>query len=190
MIPLEKDKNNSKYIKRVYQLSLLGLTDREIAIAFGINQTTLDYWKANRPGFHDALIKGKQEADSNVAKSLYQRAVGYKHNETKVFIHQGEIITEDVMKHYPPDTSAAIFWLKNRTRHLPNPWSDVTKHEVTGKDGVPLSKSNKIDYSDFTDEELEMMARMSIKIKKQEAEETDESKARNKSPRPKPKRKE
>ena len=174
--PIKDDKNNPKITKRVYELSLLGLGDRELAIAFGIDPTMIEYWKQHRPGFREAILQGKQEADGKVAESLYKKAVGYTKPYEQVFLYKGEKVTAETTKYYPPDTAAAIFWLKNRTRHLPNPWSDVTKHEITGKDGIPLSKTNQLDLSDFTTEELAMMARMSIKLK---VGEDDKPKARN-----------
>ena len=175
-IKLKDEKNNLKIAKRVYELSLLGLGDKELAIAFDKDQTTIDYWKKHRPGFREAIVQGKQEADGKVAKSLYKKATGYTHPDEQIFLYKGEVIKVDTTKYYPPDTAAAIFWLKNRSRHLPNPLSDVTKHEITGKDGMPLSKTNQLDLSDFTDEELAMMARMSIKLK---AVEEDKPKTRN-----------
>jgi hypothetical protein len=175
-IKLKDEKNNLKIAKRVYELSLLGLGDRELAIAFGKDVTTIDYWKKMRPGFRVAISQGKQEADGKVAKSLYKKATGYTQPDEQIFLYKGEVIKAATIKYYPPDTAAAIFWLKNRSRHLPNPWSDVTKHEITGKDGMPLSKTNQLDLADFTEEELAMMARMSIKLK---GKEEDTSKARN-----------
>lgn len=177
-IPLKKDKNNEIICKRAKKLCLLGLGDKELAKAFGVDVTTIEYWKKERPGFKEALRAGKQEADTKVVNALYEKAVGYSHKETKVFLFQGDIITQEIDKIYPPDTTACLFWLKNRTRHLIDPWSDVTKHEITGKDGMPLSKTNQLDLSDFTDAELEMMERMSVKIKNNSNEETG-NKARN-----------
>jgi hypothetical protein len=54
--------------------------------------------------------------------SLYQRACGYTHKEEKVFCNQGEITTHVVDKHYPPETTACVFWLKNRK---PDDWRDL-----------------------------------------------------------------
>ena len=38
-------------------------------------------------------------------------------------------------KHYPPDTTAAIFWLKNRQK---SKWRDKQDHEISGPDGKPI----------------------------------------------------
>jgi len=100
--------------KHAYKLSLLGSTDQQLADFFEVSDTTIDTWKKEHPEFLGALNKGKGEADSKVAKSLYQRAMGYSHKAEKIFNNQGEIVRAEYIEHYPPDTTAMIFWLKNR----------------------------------------------------------------------------
>jgi hypothetical protein len=68
-----------------------------------------------------------------VVSSLYHKAVGYTFESEKIFQHQGEIIRAPVREHVAPDTTAAIFWLKNRR---PADWRD--KQEHTGPDGGPI----------------------------------------------------
>jgi hypothetical protein len=71
----------------------------------------------------------------NVASKLYHRATGYKHLAFKMFKDKDSdrVITKRYVEHYPPDTTACIFWLKNRR---PDLWRD--RHELTGKDGKDL----------------------------------------------------
>ncbi|MCO6427132.1 hypothetical protein [Nitrosomonas communis] len=69
----------------------------------------------------ESINKGKLEADSKVAESLYKRATGYSHPDTHVSNYQGEITLTEITKHYPPDTAAAFIWLKNRQ---PSKWKD------------------------------------------------------------------
>ena len=83
---------------------------------FEVHEATINRWKQKYPKFCESIKKGKEEADANVADSLYQRATGYEHEDTYFAQFQGEIITETYTKHYPPDTAAAFIWLKN-TRH-------------------------------------------------------------------------
>lgn len=67
--------------------------------------------------FSEALKEAKDAADDLVVASLFKRAVGFSMPETKVFCDKdGNITTHDMIKHYAPDTTAAIFWLKNRKR--------------------------------------------------------------------------
>src|SRR5690606_25933325 len=81
--------------------------------------------KQEFPEFSESLKKGKDEADALVASSLFRRALGYNHPDTDIKMFRGKIITTKVTKYYPPDTTAAIFWLKNRQ---PEKWRD--KQEI------------------------------------------------------------
>jgi hypothetical protein len=87
---------------------------------------TLNHWKDAHPEFLHSLKQGKEVADAQVEKSLYERALGYSHPEVKVFNNAGEIITYEVTKHYPPDPTSMIFWLKNRR---PEQWRDKQEHD-------------------------------------------------------------
>ena len=111
----------AEYAEQARKLCLLGATDKAIADFFSIAVSTLNKWKKDHPGFMESLKSGKQIADANVADSLYNRALGYSHPELKVFNNQGEIVTHECEKHYPPDPTSAIFWLKNRQPAL---WRD------------------------------------------------------------------
>lgn len=121
--------------QHAYKLCLLGATDKEVADFFAVSETTIDNWKLKHPEFLGSLNKGKQEADANVANKLYRRALGYKHKAVKMFNHQGVIVREEYIEHYPPDTTAAIFWLKNRQS---GKWRDKTDHEHSGPNGGPI----------------------------------------------------
>jgi hypothetical protein len=111
----------SEYIELGHNYSLLGATDSEMATFFGVAESTINLWKLKQPKFKDALIRGKAVADAHVAKALYTRAIGYSHAETHVSNYQGEITITQVTKHYPPDSVACFFWLKNRQ---PDKWRD------------------------------------------------------------------
>ena len=58
---------------------------------------------------------------------LYERAMGYQTEDIDVRVINGEIIQTPIVKNYPPDTTAAIFWLKNRN---PHEWRDKKTVEV------------------------------------------------------------
>lgn len=126
---------NEGHIRLVYKLCLLGAIDTEIADILGVTVTTLNNWKNKYPEFFEALKKGKREADAEIAHKLYWRAKGYSHPEEKVFNNGGDILRAKTVKHHPPDTTAAIFWLKNRQPAL---WRDQKAVELSGKDGGPI----------------------------------------------------
>lgn len=104
------------------KLCKLGATDKELADFFGVVESTLNLWKAEYPSFSESLKRGKEESDARVEQSLYRRAVGYSHDAVKIFNDKDTGVTKvDYVEHYPPDTVACIFWLKNRR---PDQWRD------------------------------------------------------------------
>jgi hypothetical protein len=121
--------------EQAYKLCLLGATDKEMADFFGVAESTFNLWKKEHEEFSESLKKGKLLADANVANKLYQRALGYSHPEDKIFNDNGEPMIVPTIKHYPPDPTAAIFWLKNRK---PQEWRDKRETELTGADGGPF----------------------------------------------------
>jgi hypothetical protein len=88
-------------------------------------------YKPEFPEFFESIKRGKIKADSMVADRLYQRALGFEHDSEEIKVvpvgnNQGsEIERVKVRKIYPPDPTAAIFWLKNRQ---PDKWRD--KQEI------------------------------------------------------------
>lgn len=149
--------------ERAYNLCLKGLTDRELAYALGVSDQTIEYWKRKKPEFDEAVKKGKEHADARVARSLFEKAVGYEHDDTYITQFQGQIITYPYKKKYPPDTTAAIYWLNNRTRHQEQPWTNAQYIELTGKNGGPIETKNNLDLSDLDDEELKFLSSISEK---------------------------
>ena len=122
-------KYKDEYPKQAEKLCLLGATDEEIADFFEVNALTIYRWKAKHPDFCKALKAGKEHADERVERSLYQRAIGYTHDEDKIFNDGGKALIVPTKKHYPPDTTAGIFWLKNRRK---DDWRDKVDHEHGG----------------------------------------------------------
>jgi hypothetical protein len=108
-------------LPKVTQLCKIGATDTEIADFLEISVPTLYEWQSKYPKFSKAFDKGKSQLDRRVTRSLYHRAVGFEHNTTKVFNDKGQPVAVNIREHLPPDTNAAIFWLKNRK---PEAWQD------------------------------------------------------------------
>jgi len=135
------------YNEQVYKLCLLGATDAEIANFFEVAESTINNWKIDYPEFLESIKRGKETADATVAESLYKRANGYQHPDVDIKMYEGDIIVTDITKHYPPDTTAAIFWLKNRKSAQ---WRDKQEIDHTTK-GQPITG---IDYSKLSDAAL------------------------------------
>ena len=130
-------KYKDEYAKQAYKLCLLGSTDEDMADFFEVSKSTINNWKHDHPEFLDSIKRGKISADATVASRLYKRAIGYEHDEDKIFNHQGEALIVPTVKHVQPDTTAAIFWLKNRQ---PKMWRD--KQEIEHGGSVHQEVSN------------------------------------------------
>lgn len=126
------------------KLALLGLTDQEIADVMGVHLDTIAEWKKVHPEFSDALNEGKAEADSHVVDRLYQRAMGYEHDEVDIRVVAGEIVQTPIRRYYPPDTTAAIFWLKNRQRAK---WRDKIETGVTDSEGKDVPPQDPLELA-------------------------------------------
>lgn len=125
------------FCEQARKLALLGLTDEEMANVFGVDVSTLYRWKAEHPGFREAINEGGAAADARVADRLYHRAMGYEHADVDIRVVDKEIVQTEITKYYPPDTAAAIFWLKNRQR---SKWRDKVETGLTDKEGNDVLK--------------------------------------------------
>lgn len=94
-----------------------GLTDEQIAHNCDINKATLYEWKKKYPDISDSLKKGKEIVDIEVENALLKRALGFQYDEVTQELNtdtQRLETTKVVKKMVVPDTTAQIFWLKNR----------------------------------------------------------------------------
>lgn len=120
-----------EYAKQAGKLAFLSLTDEEIASYFEVGIVTFNTWKKQFPEFFEALKEAKELADAKVAKRLYQRAVGYEHDDTDIRVVNNEIVETPIRKIYPPEVKAAMFWLQNRQ---PSKWR-AQQREDAGTNG-------------------------------------------------------
>ncbi len=104
----------AEFAEQAYRLSLLGLTNAELADFFDVAVSTVSLWMVKHPEFSEAMSRGKLIADAKVAEALYKRAIGYTHPDVHVSNYKGEITLTDIEKHYPPDAVALSLWLRNR----------------------------------------------------------------------------
>lgn len=115
-----------------------GLTDKQIAeLKIGIAERTFTKWKARYEAINTALKKGKAPADTLVENMLYKRAIGFTTTETIEEIYEEDGVQRKhirkVTREVPPDTTAQIYWLKNRK---PKQWRDKRETEITNKEAV------------------------------------------------------
>jgi hypothetical protein len=110
-----------EFVEQVTKICELGATIMEVANFFKVSHETIRRWRLQYPEFNAALKTGTYSADDRTQMSLYHRANGYTFEAEELFIHKGKVIRAKVLKHVPPDTTAMIFWLKNRR---PAEWRD------------------------------------------------------------------
>lgn len=113
-----------------------GLVDKQIAHNIGISEQTLNVWKKAHPSIYESLKKGKEVVDIEVENALLKRAMGYSYDEVSEK-YENNILTERKIttKHIVADTTAQIFWLKNRQPEL---W----------RDRVQINNSEQLDKLD------------------------------------------
>lgn len=111
-----------------------GLTDEQIAKNMGIAPSTFYEWKKKSKEFSETLKKGKEVVDFEVENALLKRALGYEYEEET---YENGILIKKVKKQVAPDTTAMIFWLKNRKKEQ---WREKVEVVKTDDD---LQKINK-----------------------------------------------
>jgi len=134
-------KYKEEYNEQAEKLCKLGATDQELADFFEVDVSTINNWKIDFPQFFESIKKGKILADSNVAERLYQRALGFEHDSEEIKVTDGQVVRVPIRKIYPPDPTAAIFWLKNRR---PKEWRD--KQEIEQSGGLTIKFVEPGDY--------------------------------------------
>lgn len=143
-----------EYAEQARKLCLLGFTDKQLAVFFGVNESTINRWKQKYPEFCKSIKSGKVIADAQVSESLFKRATGIEVTEVEVRDDGKKKVKRVTKKHIPPDPTAQIFWLKNRQPEL---WRDKPAVENSVQEAVPVQivvqtvdarANNDNDYTD------------------------------------------
>ena len=126
-----------------------GATDKDLAAHFKVTSRTILRWRAAHSDFAAVIKIGKEKADARVERCLYQLATGYQIKATKIFCSKDGAVTKvPYIEEVAPDTTACIFWLKNRK---PAEWRDLKAIEHSGK----LTHTH---VAELTDEQLARIA--------------------------------
>jgi len=136
---------DAQTLRRTQRLALLGVTDGEMADVLGISLSTLYNWQRTSPEFLHAQKKGKALADSQVAARMYRDALN-------------------------GNTTAQIFWLKNRRR---GEWRDVNRTEISGPNGGPIQAITGtvvVDVASLGIKQREQFKAMLLKAKAKETQ--------------------
>jgi hypothetical protein len=135
-------KFNKAFCDQVTKYCLLGATDEDLASFLDVTVTTISNWKTAQPEFFNAIKEGREIADANVGRRLYERAMGFEHDSEEIKIMNDPVIGQyvervPVRKIYPPDPTSMIFWLKNRQR---TKWRDKIETGITDTEGNDLKQ--------------------------------------------------
>lgn len=135
-----------------------GLIDEQIAHNLGVSYASFKTYKKQYEELREALKKGKEVVNREVENALLKRALGYRYDEvTQEQVKNSEtgelelVVTKVVTKEVAPDTTAQIFWMKNRE---PEKWRDKKDVEHRGE----IKYSNP--YENLTEEQLIRLAEM------------------------------
>lgn len=127
----------------ILQLARTGSTNKEICDVLGLGETPFYAYLNRDETFKDELARAKVKADTKVENALYKRATGYDIIEEQTDVEPtgkegSKVLVKKVRrtkKHVPGDTTAMIFWLKNRKAMQ---WRD--KQEVEHSGAVDVNK--------------------------------------------------
>ena len=167
----ERQGRPTLYRPNYAEIAYRHLTDgglvEQLADIFDVSVATLYEWKAKHPGFFEALTLGKLGFDQQIERALHEKALGATYTDQTAiklkdveFDDMGKKLAErerieivTLQKSAPPDTTAMIFWLKNRR---PHEWRDRT--EITGADGGAIDTNVNLTVKVGTD----LMRRLSL----------------------------
>ena len=128
-----------------------GLTNIQIAHNCGVTENTFYRWQRSYPEIAEAVAKGKEVIDIQVENALLKRALGYEAEETKTYAKKDkggntQTHVEKIKKHIPGDTTAMIFWLKNRKA---KEWNEKYHLEHEGTTTTNVNVLNKLSEDDL-----------------------------------------
>lgn len=146
--------------KKAFLLALYGLLEREMAEVLGVRLKTWEDWKSKYPELREQIDRGKFNADCEVVRALYKKAIGFEINSVHVYIDRdGNAREHPVKKYFPPDIKAIQMWLSNRTKGR---WTTIHHHKVEHS-GEIAHRYQDVDLGDFTMDELKVLKKYALK---------------------------
>ena len=144
-------KYGAHILEQAFELALLGVTNDRLAEIWGISSSTISLWLETYPDLAATLKRGREDADAQVVKSLYKRALGYDVVTRKIIETKDGPLEVEQVEHIKPDVTAQIFWLKNRQRKY---WRD--RHEIENT-GTPLVDNRTISVNVLEPEQRDQL---------------------------------
>ena len=118
---------------RIWGWAIQGLDDTQVSHNIGISRSTLCLWKKAYPTLSDTLRKSKEIVDLEIVNALHSKAKA-------------------------GDTTAMIFWLKNR---LFKEWRDRIENTIVTPEPIKI----QMDYSKLSTDELKALLHLAEKAK-------------------------
>lgn len=156
--PKEEISLYDKYIKGKEEVLIAdcrnGADQAGLAKRVGCGYTTFKKILRRHPELREILKEGNEEADLKVESALYRRALGYEYEETSTEVRvdpsggANTTFVKKTKKFIPPDTTAQIFWLKNRNSEN---WRDRQEHKVSVDPFMKLLQELPDDPNDLAD---------------------------------------
>lgn len=112
-----------------------GLSNDQIAENMGIDRATFYRWANKYSDFGDVLKRTKEITVYEVEDAMFKAAKGYFVEETKTITNKdGKTLRIETNKKWiPPNTTAQIFYLKNKD---PDNWRERNDLSLTASNGV------------------------------------------------------
>jgi hypothetical protein len=127
----------TSFIERAAKLYRNGAIDEEVAKSFKVALSTLYKWKAEKPEFSEAIKAAREVVTDKVEAALFKRATGFHVESVHFTAFQGAVIQTKFKEYYPPDTGAALGWLK---ANRPDRFREVSRVEHSGKVATTLEE--------------------------------------------------
>ena len=108
-----------------------GVTEEQMCNNLDVSASAWSEYKKEFPALVEALKNGREVIDTMVENALLKAALGYEYEEDQM---SGQFVAR-VKKYAHPNTTALIFWLKNRR---PREWRDKQEIEHSGEAGVRI----------------------------------------------------
>lgn len=152
--PTKYEKEIKPFLDDIRKAVESGATDKEIATAFGIAESTLYKYKKEKPEFSAAFARGREKVVIDIKAALLKKALGYEYTEEKsVAKHDkdGEavVMVETYRKHQPPSETAAAMLLRNYDsdwRDNDNAAARIKAQELDLKKAIAKATNFELDF--------------------------------------------
>ena len=137
-----------------------GLTNADIAYNMAVRPETFSRWLTAHPQIHQALKRGREPISRKLENSLIKKAIGFNYEEvtTEIWVDDTGKERKKAVKHSRyslPDTTAAIFLLKNYKPEKYRNYNELTKRKMEADLEKVLMETKKIEGEITSNDTLE-----------------------------------